>query len=108
MFIQEDQHIVMQTECFPDSIANKIAAVKHRDLCLIAREKFTVYINQDVIVTIILDCIMGSMYGHRWLLPLVSLITNLLKMICRLKFKFQVYIVMRYSVNYLIDNIDVS
>jgi hypothetical protein len=64
MFIEENQYIVMQTKRLPNPIPDEIAAVKHGDLRLIAREKFTVYIDLDLFVAIVLHCVMGSMYRH--------------------------------------------
>src|SRR5689334_9327967 len=71
MLIEEDQYIVMQTKRLPNPISNEISAVKHGNLRFITRKQFPVYIDLDLFITIILNCVMGSVDRHVGLLLLL-------------------------------------
>src|SRR5687768_16166300 len=64
MFVEEDQHVVMETQRLPYTISNQIAAVKHGYLRLVAREKFPVHIDQYILIAFIMLSVVGSMYNH--------------------------------------------
>ena len=61
VIVQEHENTLVQAYGFPDAVTDQVSTVEYRDAGLISGHEISVDVYQDLVVTVISDCVVSPM-----------------------------------------------
>src|SRR6056297_669525 len=58
--IKKNKYAFVKTNSLPNTVSNQVAAVENRDFSLVSWKKFSVYIDENMVVSMVFYCIMRT------------------------------------------------